>query len=142
MITYAPYTGFGDDPNTAVKFGIRRSNQYTAPDWSGGPRETVKRIPGSSRVNIRTTGRDPYTVSFRLHFQTHDEFERFNALQGTTATLRYPWGVTKTVGGTYDYRAGVAYLAIPGVRLMSLTDEEIGPEYAEVTATFMKEAAP
>lgn len=140
MSDYAPFTGFGDDPATSIKFTILLPAD-TLPDWTGGPRLTVKRIPGGNRVNVRNTGRNPYQISLRLALPTLADMEALDAAQGTTGTLRYVWGLTKSIGGSFEHLGdGRDYVAIPGVRLMELADAVIEPETYEVTATFLKAA--
>jgi hypothetical protein len=140
MSDFAPFTGFGDDPSTSIKFTVVRPDGVL-PDWSGGPGLRQKTIPGSTRVNIRRMGRQPYTVSFRLLFDTTAAFEAMDAAQGDVATLRYAWGITKTVGGHHEQILHRGYLAIPGVRLLQLVDEQIEPDgQCEATATFLKPA--
>jgi hypothetical protein len=137
MCIYAPFTGFGDDPNTSVKFTIMLPGE-TMPDWSGGPRLRQKKIPGSSRVNIRNTGRDPYIVTFLLDVDSLEEYEALDRMQGVEATLRYAWGITKPVGGHYESIQNVGYLAIPNVRLMQLSDPVVDVETYSTSATFLK----
>lgn|SRR5690606_6588400 len=140
MSEYAPYTGFGDDPSTSIKFTILMPND-TLPHWSGGPRLSVREIPGSNRVNVRSTGREPYQVTFDLAVARVEDLNALDAAQGTVAALRYPWGLTKPVGGHYEQILNRAYLTIPGVRLMRIEDERIDPDgYTELRATFLREA--
>ena len=131
----APYTGFGDDANTSVKFGVLARGKVA--DWTGGnPRISTKRIAGGG-VKYRITGTEPYTITLTLRFERTADLAALEALQGTTATLRYLYGITKPLGGAYEYRNGTAYLAIPGVRLMSVTGTEIYRDGSAVaTATF------
>ena len=119
----APYTGFGDDANTSVKFGVLAKGRVA--EWSGGQqRITTKKIAGGG-VKYRITGRDPYTITLPLRFESTADLAALEALQGTTATLRYLYGITKPLHGTYEYRMGTAYLAIPGVRLLRVEDTEV-----------------
>ena len=137
----APFTGFGDNANTSVKFGILA--QGKVPDWSGGgPRITEKKIAGGG-VKRRITGTDPYTVTFDLRFESHDDLAALEALRGTTATLRYLYGITKPLYGTYAYLAGTGYLVLPGVTLLDVRGQtHYRNGTAHATATFSVEATP
>ena len=142
MNRHAPYTGFGDEPNTAAKFTLL-SQGGKAPAWEGGPRLRERKIPGSTRVNVRTTGRDPYVMTAQLRFATIADYEALDAMQGTTSTLRYLYGVTPTLGGRYEYMGGDGYLVLPNVRLMSLTTPVVYRNGSVVaSATFSREAVP
>lgn len=139
MSRFAPFTGFGDDPSTSIKFRILPGDAM--PDWQGGPRLNIRKIPGGKRVNIRNTGGDPYTVSIRLAFDCRSDFDRMDAAQGTQAALRYSWGETRRAGGHYEDIQGRAYLTIPGVWLMGLEDPRRLPDgTVKVTASFLREA--
>lgn len=131
----APYTGYGDDPATSVKFGVLTKGRAT--DWSGGQQRITERRIAGGGVKYRITGRDPYTITLRLRFETTADLAALEAMQGATATLRYLYGITKPLHGTYEYRQGTAYLAIPGVRLMRVDEQTIYRNGSAVaTATF------
>lgn len=139
MITgAAPYTGFGNDPEAAISFHIV-SETGVFPDWSGGPRLTEKVI--GNRVVVRNMGRNPYRVTFRLELPDRRALAALDAAQGTVATLRYPYGVTRELPGSdHELIGGWAYLVIPGVRLLTIGDDVlIQPDgIVEVSATFLK----
>lgn len=132
----SPFTGFGDDPNTSVKFRLQRS-AGRLPDWRGGPRLTQFVVPHSDRTITQHGGRDPWTVTFRLWFATVADLELLDALQGSRATLRYRAGLTKRVGGTVTMLGDVAYLVLPGTLLAVLSDVVVEVDGScEATATF------
>lgn len=137
MTRIAPHTGFGDDPETAIRFAIQRESGYRVADWSGGPRLSVKTI-GSS-VAIRNMGRDPYRVTWTLRLPDRAQFARLDAAQGTSATLRYPYGVTRDLDGDHERIAGVDYLILPATRLLTIGEPVIQADgQVEVTATFLR----
>ena len=136
---WAPFTGFGDDPSTSVKFGILVPDG-TQMNWSGGPKLVQRTIPGGHRVNTRRTGRAPYEISLRIFFANTHDLERLDAMQGDVSMLRYAWGLTKPVGGYHAQHDGRAYLVLPETRLLQLSDEIIEVDgTAECTARFQRE---
>lgn len=140
MSRIAPFTGFGSDPSTSLKFDVL-SDQGRTPDWTGGPRLIERTIPGSNRVNVRNTGRDPYRITLTLRLDSLTALNALDAMQGTSATLRYAWGVTKPLDGHHEHHAGEDYLAVPNVRLMRLSNVVRRPNgTVTVEAEFIKEA--
>lgn len=134
----SPFTGFGDDPNTSVKFRLQRS-AGRLPDWRGGPRLTQFVVPHSDRTITQHGGRDPWTVTFRLWFASVDDLELLDSLQGSRSTLRYRAGLTRRVGGTVSMLGDVAYLVLPETLLMSVGDAAIEVNGAcEAPVTFQR----
>lgn len=136
----APFTGFGDDTNTSVKFGIlAERGTGTVPNWNGGPRLRQWAIANSDRTITQQTGRDPWRVTFRVEFESIAEMELMDNLQGTRATLRYQHGMTKTAGGTVATLAGVTYLILPDTLLERLEDETYEVDgHCEAAVTFSR----
>ena len=133
------FTGFGDDPAAAIKFGIVISDRM--PNWAGGEARVHRFAIRHSNDTVRQyEGRNDRTLTVRLEFATLDDLEALDSVQGREATLRYRWGITTRAGG---YKAtlgdGVAYLVLPETELESLTnpDTPIGGPY-EATATFRR----
>src|SRR5690606_1853348 len=120
MSRIAPFTGFGSDPSTSLKFDVL-SDQGRTPAWTGGPRLSERTIPGSNRVNVRHTGRDPYRVTLTLRVGPPADLTAPHAVHSTPATLRYAWGITRPLDGHHEHHAGEDYLAIHNVRLMRLS---------------------
>jgi len=123
-MSISPFTGYGDDPNTSVKFGLRRING-AMPDWQGGPKLTFHAIVNSDREVSQYHGRTPWTITLRLRFADRAALEAMDALQGRRATLRYLFGLTKRAGGHAETILGTRYLVLPETLLLSLETVEI-----------------
>lgn len=137
----APFTGFGDDTNTSVKFGILAPDGRV-PNWSGGPRLRQHAIANSDRTVTQQTGRDPWRVTFRVEFATIAELELMDDLQGTRATLRYQHGFTKRTGGTVTNLAGINYLVLPDTLLERVDNELYEVDgHCEADLTFSRAGA-
>jgi hypothetical protein len=138
----APWTGFGDETNTSIKFGILAPDGRV-PNWSGGPKLTQLDIPHSDSQIIQNGGRRPWVVTFRCYFDTIEDMEMMDALQGTRQTLRYLAGVTKKAGGYIETAPhGVSYLVLPDTLLVSMSDETYEVEGScEATLTFSRAGA-
>jgi hypothetical protein len=119
MSALSPFTGFGDDTNTSVKFGLQRANGRL-PDWEGGPKLTFHDIANSDRQVTQRHGRTPWSITIKLWFGHPDDLEAMDALQDQRATLRYLYGLTKRAGGTPETILGTRYLALPNTMLISL----------------------
>lgn len=136
-----PHTGFGDDFDTAIKFMLIR-NPQSDPEhsWDAGtPRITTFTIRHSNDVIFQNDGRDPYEMTVRLWFPDVAALEAMTSAQGATATLRYAWGITDTVGGSLETIAGRAYLALPETQLVSLTERMLAHgKPPAATATFRR----
>lgn len=141
MNDHAPFTGFGDDTSTSVKFGILAPTGRV-PNWSGGPKLTKLDIPHSDSLILQNGGRGEWSVSFRAYFDSIDDLELMDALQGTRQTLRYQAGFTKRAGGTVETLLGVSYLVLPNTLLDRIAEEDYeidginGP--CEATLTFSR----
>lgn len=135
-----PHTGFGDEPNTSIKFMmIRRGND---PDygWQGGtPRINTFSIRHSNDGISQHDGFDPYVMTVRLWFPDRASLLAMTAVQGAAATLRYNAELTEAIGGEIVTIAGRRYLELPEVELVSLTDR-ITPRQTppEAVATFRR----
>jgi len=136
--TLSPFTGFGDDPNWSVKFGVRKDRARLA-DWESGLR--MARLPlatGNGEITQRR-GRDPWTLTWRLWFATVEDLDRLDAMVGRRATLRYRSNLTKRGGGSLQTIEDRTYLVFPGTMLIELTDIEVAPDgRCEATATFTR----
>jgi hypothetical protein len=139
---YAPFTGFGDDYSASVKFAILHPDEMF-PQWSSAHRSSKHAIPGSNVTVTQYHGRAPWSVTLRLYFASIDELEALDQLVGRKATLRYMWGISKTVGGYKWPIEGQNYLVLPGTILDSMSDERYeidGP--AEATVRFERSYDP
>src|SRR5690606_11132563 len=140
MSRIAPFTGFGADPSTSLKFDVL-SDQGRTPDWTGGPHLIERTITGSNRVNVRNTGSDPYRITLTLRLDSLTALNAMDAMQGTAATLRDAWGVTKPLHGHHEHHAGEDYLDVPNVRLLRLSNVVRRPNgTVTVEAEFITEA--
>lgn len=138
MDLLAPFTGFGNDTNSSVKFGILAPDGRV-PNWSGGPRLHRLTVPHSDRTVTQNGGRDPWVVTFRCLFDTIADLELVDQLQGTRATLRYQAGMTKRAGGTVTTLQGVSYLVLPETMLDRISDETYEADgQCEATLTFSR----
>lgn len=131
-----PFTGFGDDPHSSIKFGMVHDRGKVS-DWSGGPRLRQHKI-ALGGVVTQTTGRDPWVLKATLLLDSVEDLEALDHLQGKRATLRYGWGITKRVGGTKEIILNDTYLTLPGTMLVSVDDTNsyISDGRRKATATF------
>lgn len=140
MSELSPFTGFGNDPNWSVKFGIRQE-RASLPQWESPAALPVFDMPNPTGGPVRRVGqhmgRLPRQVSWRLWFDSQDDLDRMDAMVGTRATLRYLSRLTSTVGGSVEVIGAVSYLALPGTKLLALSDiERYVDGTCEATATF------
>ena len=138
--TRAPFTGFGDDTNTSVKFAILAPDGRM-PNWQGEARVNKFPIPHSARTVSQYGGRGEWSLTFRAYFDTIGELELLDELQGTRHTLRYLSGVTKRAGGTVVTLQGIQYLELSDTMLDAVTDEMYEVDgTCEATLTFSRAA--
>jgi hypothetical protein len=128
--TIAPLTGFGDDPNWAVKFRIRRQDG-SLPQWESPAAQPTFDIPNPTGGPIRrisqNMGRYPWTVTWRLWFASIAEYDRLEQMVTQRSTLRYKWGSTSTVGGSLATYSSIDYLELPGTKLLELSSPMLDP---------------
>jgi hypothetical protein len=138
--TYAPYTGFGLDPDESIKFTIGQGRGGTAAaDWTGGePRMAILLPENSNDAITQFKGREPRTVQWRLWFESRDDLMLMDSVQGRYSTLRYKWGLTSTVGGVLETIDGIPYLKLERTLLLALSDQQTEGEQIEATATFWR----
>jgi len=136
----SPFTGFGDDVNWSVKFGILRDRASgIMPDWESKSRLSLLDMATGNQQVTQRRGRDPWTVTLRLWFAERDEMERLDAMVGRRATLRYRYGMSSDAGGTKQTIEQRDYLVLPETLLLSLTDKTIEPGgRCEAVATFSR----
>ena len=135
-----PHTGFGDEPNTAIKFMLIRRGNDPEYGWQGGEaRVNTFSIRHSNDLVTQYDGMDPYVMTARLWFPDRASLLAMTAVQGTSATLRYNAELTENIGGDIVTIAGRTYLELTGVQLVSLTDR-ITPRQTppEAVATFRR----
>lgn len=141
MSDFAPFTGFGNDTNSSVKFGILFDGN-TLPNWTGGPRISQWAVANSDRTITQVNGRDPWTITLSLEFERVADLELLDGLQGQRATLRYIAGITKTVGGTVETLQGTRYLTLPDTLLLGITNDVIEVDgTCTCDATFQRSAS-
>jgi hypothetical protein len=138
--TAAPLTGFGDDTNSSIKFGLLfPEGRY--PDWTGGPRLAQFSIPHSDRTTTQYLGRDPWTITLHCYFPTLTNLELLDGVQGARQTLRIKAGLTRTAGGTIETLQDVQYLILPETLLLSISNSMIDLNgFAEADVTFQRPA--
>lgn len=136
--SYAPWTGFGNDSRTSVKFVLLHP-ENSFPQWSSAPKLARISIPNSNVTITQYRGREPWEVQMRLLFANFDDLDLMDSQVGRTNTLRYMWGISKRVGGVKEYLDGQAYLRLDDTLLLGLSDEvyEVD-ETCEATATFSR----
>ena len=122
MNDLSPFTGFGDDTNTSVKFSISAPGGVV-PLWTLEPRGTKLPVPHSNRTIIQASGLGEWSVTFRVEVDTTDELELLQALQYQRATLRYRHRVTNNPGGTITTLQGVSYVVLPDTLLDRVSNE-------------------
>lgn len=115
----SPYTGFGDDYHSSVKFGLRRTSGEL-PDWEGGD-PIPTRLRAGGREITQWRGHTPWTWTVRVWFACRADRERLKAMAGSThQTLRYLYGLTMDVGGYADPIINTEYLTLPNTELTSV----------------------
>jgi hypothetical protein len=119
MTSRDPFTGFGDDTNTSIKFGIRAVGGVT-PDWEGGKRINQFEIPNSDRTVTQIGGAKPQDVTFEVLVGSRADIQMLKNLIGVRATLRYLRGITTDEGGTVRTYLGTQYLELPNALLMKV----------------------
>lgn len=119
----APYTGFGDEPNYAIKFGLRRVNGRL-PDWNSPVRKTTHEIVNSSETVHQYGGRDDWAIRLPIWLASLDDLELLDAQVGRQSTLRYLWGLTKRAGGVKQTIGPYDYLILPDTSLDALVVDE------------------
>ena len=134
-----PFTGFGDDTNTSVKFGIRAERGVT-PDWDGGEATITQwLIPNSNgRQVTQVSTAKPTTVTFEVLVGSRSDMQMLKSLAatGTRATLRYLRGITTDNGGIVRTYLGTSYLELPNTLLMkvkTVSNLRDGRSIAELT---------
>ena len=143
MDELAPFTGFGDDTNTSVKFGIFAPGG-DVPLWDVEPRGVKIPIPHSNRTVIQSTGLGEWSVTFRVDLATTTDLEMLQALQYQRATLRYQHRITNNPGGTVATLQGVSYVVLPDTlldRVSRVSREVEGSCEADLTFTRPAEAS-
>jgi hypothetical protein len=135
---YAPFTGFGDDPNASIKFAIDVTSGM--PNWTrGGAKLATLQPQNSSDVITQYRGRDLRLLTIRIWFASRDDLEVMDGVQGRAATLRYHWNLTSRLNGTQEVYARIPYLTLPHTTLLTLEDQHTAPDgTAEAQATFRR----
>lgn len=112
----APFTGFGDDTNTAIKFGILAPGGVV-PLWELQPRVNVFPVLHSNRTITQYGGLGLWSVTFDVDVDTTDALTLLQMLQGQQATLRYQYRVTNNPGGTVATIQDITYVVLPDTLL-------------------------
>lgn len=135
-----PFTGFGDDPDTSIKFMLVKRESDDELAWAGGDAKlTTHAIHNSSDEVVQYHGRGPLTFTTRLWFRDADDLEAMWAVVGRAATLRYRWRLTTRAGGVKETRGSRDYLVLPNTTLVSLGGIQTAPWHMpEATATFRR----
>jgi hypothetical protein len=134
------FTGFGDEPNTSVKFDVLMDGDRL-PDWKSVPRTKKLEVLHSSRTVYQSGGRDDWAIAIRIALASVAELELLDSLIEHAATLRIPWGITKTAGGTHEPYADAEYLLLPDTTLDALEVDESQSQpdgYREAIAVFSR----
>ena len=141
----APFSGFGDDQATSVKFVTITRYNDPIPDWEGGDREISYHGIGQGQEVTQRHGWKPWLLTMRLWFETPQAFALMASLQGERATLRYRWGLTKPLDGTKATILNTDYLVLPDTLFVSLAPVRgsgVVPGVPEALATFRRSYAP
>lgn len=143
MADYAPRVGFGiPATNDMVWFGILMEDRSDAiPDWEGSePNIDVQIIPGSFPpvVEKELISFGPATVTWRLAFDSREDFRRFRARLGTEATLSILAGMQSHIGTHFTIH-GRGYEHLPHTTLMRVDGVSAFVDGAvEADATFLR----
>ncbi len=117
-----PFTGFGDDTNSSVKFQMQ-SDRGRVPNWTSTAQLKQFMIPNSDRTITQRLGRDPWVMTCKLLFASIDDLELFDVLQGQRSTLRYVAHITSRAGGTVETLLSTQYLRLPETLLKDAKTE-------------------
>jgi hypothetical protein len=140
MHDLAPFTGFGDDTNISLKFGILAPGGIV-PLWTLDPRISSMPIPHSNRTVKQYGGLGEWSVTFSVDIETTQDLEMLQMLQGLTATLRYQHGVTNRPGGTVSTIQDVSYVILPDTFLARVSNESrLVDDTCEASVTFTRPA--
>lgn len=137
-----PFTGFGDDINTSIKFMlIRYVNSDSEHGWTGGDAKLPTFEPlHSNDVVTQYHGRSPMTFTSRLWFRDIRDLQAMLDVRGRQSTLRYAWGITTNAGGVKETLPdGRSYLTLPGTILLGMSEIKTPRgQQPEATATFRR----
>lgn len=138
----APFTGFGDDTNSSIKFGILAPGGEV-PLWELEPRVSKMPIPHSNRTTTQYGGLGEWSVSFQVDVDTTDALVMLQQLQGQQATLRYQYRITNNPGGTVATIGSVTYVVLSETLLdrVSQVTRDVG-DTCTATLTFTRTADP
>lgn len=140
-----PFSGFGDDTNTSVKFITITKLHDPIPDWEGGDRNLSDHDIGNGLQVTQRHGWKPWLLTMRLWFEAPGDLALMASLQGEAATLRYRWGLTKQVDGTKQTLVDRDYLVLPDTMLLTLKPVREGGVVTgvpEALATFRRTYVP
>lgn len=143
MMVRDPFSGFGDDTNSSVKFSLV-SDRGVIADWAYTPTINEHAIPHSGRVVTQYGGQRALELETGLLFDDPHSFDIFNALQGQQATLRYAYGLTSDAGGTaVAGLGGVLYLTLPETLLFRVAKvRRYRDGHVACSATFKRTVEP
>ena len=137
-----PLVGFGDDPNSAIKFMVVRALSDSEHAWTGGEAKLVTLNVLHSSDVIQQGGpstRLPRELTVRLWFPDRASLAALDDVQGATATLRVAWHMLPDAGATMQTLAGQRYAEYPDTTLVSLTDQSTPRgRHPQATATFRR----
>lgn len=133
-------TGF-EANGTKVTFGMLwGDNPNAMTDWARESRFVDLPIPGGGTV-IQLLGIGPRRATYRLLFETVEEFQALDTLVQQTGTLTI-FDAAHTVPVTHDEQEWILdnlYDEMAGVTLLSLANGQTWPDgTVEVDATFMR----
>ncbi len=114
-----PFSGFGDDTNTSVKFNLVHQGGMVG-DWNSKPRLAQFDILYSNRTTTQYRGMDAEEIELKLMFGSLADYSFFKSLRGTRHTLRYLWDITDPLDGTCETLLGIQYLNLPNTLLLSV----------------------
>ena len=135
------FTGFGDDPNTSIKFQLLKNRNGTDPNWSGGQPVVNRFRPLHSNDVIKQYGgREERVLVTRLLFAEVADMDALDSVQGRQSTLRVPWSrLTRGEGVKETLPDGKSYLKTTSVELEALVDQRrLNDGRAIATATFRR----
>ncbi len=122
-----------------MKFDVLMDRDGSLPDWKSEARTAKHKVLHRSRTVYQAGGREDWTITMRIALASVLDLELLDSLIEQPFTLRIPWGITKTVGGTHDPYAGAEYLLLPDTTLdaLEVDESESQPDgYREAIAVF------
>lgn len=137
----SPFTGFGDDQNTSVKFVHFTGWRDPLPDWQGGDAKLSYHPIANSDIEVtQYHGRESQELELRIWLATGADLALLHSMVGQRATLRYRVGsVLTNADGSIKTIGNTDYVILPDTILANMTDRgKPALGFPEATVTFRR----